>query len=165
MKVTKRVLIVIVAILCCGGLECAAQTYCYKYLYTVNSDTGEKSMGGLKAHNIYITFTNNKNYCYESDKNGIKKEWQDPVYISGIFKEGANQFYYTSSNNGMFTYRCVMKTCQHTFNGKNVISETIFFKTFSRDYKRLNSKNKDYPNVRVYERVENNQNDMPTQMW
>ena len=53
-----------------GVLSVSAQTYCYKNLYKVNKNGVKEKTSGMIE---YITFTNNKSTCYESDENGIAK--------------------------------------------------------------------------------------------
>jgi hypothetical protein len=51
-------------------LSASAQTYCYKYAYSVDPDTGAKERPSGEAYRYY---TFNGNYCYETDRDGYKK--------------------------------------------------------------------------------------------
>ncbi len=52
------------------ALSASAQTYCYKYAYSVDPDTGAKERPSGEAYRYY---TFNGNYCYETDRDGYKK--------------------------------------------------------------------------------------------
>ncbi|MCM1332159.1 MAG: hypothetical protein NC248_06075 [Bacteroides sp.] len=63
------------------SLTISAQTYCYKQVSTVNPKTEVRSKG--TGNIMYITFTKNGSYCYESDRNGNAKV-QVAMKYSGI---------------------------------------------------------------------------------
>ena len=117
-------------VLCIGGISVAnAQTIYYKYLYTVDKQTGMKKDPGNGTTGTYITFTNRSSVCYESNKDGT-------VYIApGSY--GVDQrllvFRYEGERNGMYIYR----------EGKVDFGNGLFLGgkstyTFSTDYKRMN---------------------------
>ena len=65
----KQLMILVMLFL--GILPMSSQTYYYKYLYTVDKNSGMKS--NYERPGKYLTFTNGRRVLYESDKNGISK--------------------------------------------------------------------------------------------
>lgn len=61
--------------------NCFSQTYCYKYLYSINSDE-EKVKNENESKVIYINFTRDKKYFHFSDRNGYKEGSETYVYTS-----------------------------------------------------------------------------------
>ena len=53
-------LLMISAMLLVGALSVSAQTYYYKYLYTVDKQSGVKKNPGNGSSGKYFTFSNNK---------------------------------------------------------------------------------------------------------
>lgn len=119
-------------------LPMSAQTYYYKYLYTIKKSSGMKINENCLG--MYLTFTNGKKTVYESKKDGTAKDEMPSVLIG--------------NKNGMLIYK------------EKVLPAGPFPKpdwrpswhsyTFSEDYSRMNYHTtlteslKD--NVRVYER-------------
>nr|DAN25932.1 MAG TPA: hypothetical protein [Caudoviricetes sp.] len=129
-----------------------AQTYCYKYLHSINDDGVKVMVLGSNAK-FFFTFSNNKKKCFLTDKNG--------VYSSGY---GQNSYEYIGSKNDMLIY----KECnQNMFrNGQDMLY-------FSPNYSRLNWKSgydKYSPNdantIRVLQYMKNpDQEDTPSQLY
>lgn len=67
-------LLMISAMLLIGALSVNAQTYYFKYLFSVNNN-GVKYMEEMFKQDGYWTFANNKSVVYKSDKNGIINEY------------------------------------------------------------------------------------------
>jgi hypothetical protein len=134
--------------------QVVAQTYCYKYQYSVKD---EVKIPGIPAKGtiFYFTFTENKNKCFLTDKN--------EVYSSGY---GQNTYQYIGRKNGINIY----KECNRNMfrNGQDMLY-------FSSDYGRLNWRCcfDDYsPNtnnqgcIRVLDYVKDpNTSDMPSQLY
>ncbi|WP_291554330.1 hypothetical protein [Bacteroides sp.] len=99
--------------------EVNAQTYSYKYLYSVNDD-GVKVMVLGKDTKFFFTFSNNKRKCFLTDKNG--------VYSGGY---GQNSYEYIGTKNDMLIY----KECN-----QNMFHDTQDMLYFSSNYSRLNWK-------------------------
>lgn len=94
-----------------------AQTYSYKYSHSVKD---EVKIPGIisKGTVFYFTFTDDKNKCYLTDKNG--------VYSGGY---GQNSYKYVGSKNGILIYK---ENNQNMFrNGQDMLY-------FSSDFRRLN---------------------------
>ena len=72
-----------------------AQTYYYKYVETVNAETGARSKGSPEYETMYITFPNPIKSCYFSDEKGIQAK-------SGTF--GEKIFKYMGEQNNLFTF-------------------------------------------------------------
>ena len=119
-----------------GVLSTNAQTYYYKYLYTVSKSTGMKSNESFKG--IYVTFTNGKHTVYESKKDGTVKSSSERPHL------------YQGYLNGMHVYKE-----QSTPNGYFPVPGWGTY-TFSQDYSRMNYNTTiaDFlaDKVRVYER-------------
>ena len=131
----KKLLIALLVAM--AGLTAAAQTYAYKALFLVNPNTGVREQAP-KAVNYY-TFTNNKQYCYSSDANGIKKGF---TYQYKGEKNGAHYYEVAEFSLGFFKWI-----------------------TFSSDFSRINE---DYIDgkVRVLEYVADpNTANAPSQMY
>ena len=133
----KKLLIALLVVM--TGLTAAAQTYAYKSLFFVNPNTGVREQATTVVN--YFTFTNNKQYCYPSDANGIK--------------QGGGVYQYKGEKNGAYYYELAEKTMLSGFK----------WLTFSTDFKRLNQ---DYVGgkVRVLEYVADpNTANAPSQMY
>jgi hypothetical protein len=132
----KTILIIGLVLLAASGafaqVSVAGQTFYYKYLYTVDSDTEVRSTGGNTMWGdrpmpdaIYITFT--RNSCYTSDETGISKTYYN---ISSIVISGANEtFIYQGEQNNMFVFMYNVRDSYYSYRG---------YFNFSKDYKRLN---------------------------
>jgi len=143
-----------------GQVSVAGQTLCYKYVETVNRNTGVRSKVSLNdsltlysGRDNYITFTGNA--CYESNKDGHANN-------------SKLVFLYKSKENGVITFAW------------DYSDTRIYYWTFSEDYKRLNiqiynpkSGNWYYDDIHIYERADPNppkpaeppKPAVPTQMW
>lgn len=116
-------------------LPMSAQTYYYKYLYTVKKSSGMKTNDEIND-GIYITFTNGKNVLYESDKNGMSKS-RYPCEYKGY-------------SNSMHVYK---ETYEQNMFGRLGGWDTY---TFSDDFSRMNYNttisNYLQDDIRVFER-------------
>ena len=84
-------LLMISTMLLVGVLSVSAQTYYYKYLFSVNTE-GVKYMDKMFIQDGYWTFTNNKGAVYKSDKSGIKGDY-------------SSTFIYKGTKNGKYVYQ------------------------------------------------------------
>lgn len=154
----KKLLLTLSALLLISCAGSFAQTYTYKYLFTVNSETGVKSKSYGDSYRVYVTFTKNKSFCYESDQNGVKKS---DLISRG---EGYNEFHYVSGANGILSYKSTETYYTIYFGKKIPVGQPIItYMNFSTDYERLNWIVGRF--VNVYERVDNKQPDTPTTLW
>lgn len=87
----KKLLLIFSFVLIGSCVSSFAQTHTYRYLYTVNRETEVKDKTFVDGTKKYITFTNGKSFCYESDQNGVKKVWTTGGYLP---TEGKNEFHY-----------------------------------------------------------------------
>lgn len=148
----KKVLMISVMLLV-GALSVSAQTYCYKYLYSVNGDGVKSKNSILSSSYSYITFTNNKNACYSSDKDGFSSQ-------SGPGSKAV----YTKTDNGVIEYVQERVDC-----GMGIVAGGNFIYRFSSDFSRMNSWNRfnsDPKRWDVYERTTEPYNKKaPTQLY
>jgi hypothetical protein len=114
MKKTLLLFTLLMAFVCNESL---GQTFFYKYMYTVNKETGAKSKKttSLGTFDIYVTFTNNKQFCYISDKDGMSTKY------------GGETLSYQGCKNNIYDY---MSKSAYT-------PERHFY--FSTDFSRLNT--------------------------
>lgn len=118
-RIMKKLLMISVMLLV-GALSVSAQTYCYKNLYKVNKNgVREKTSGMIR----YVTFTNNKSTCYESDENGIAQTYTLACH-------------YIRSENGILVYKGEQKGVN--MGGGLVAGGWSQDYLFSSDYSRLN---------------------------
>ncbi len=143
-------LLVISALFMLGALSVSAQTYCYKFLYCVTKDGVKKLLPGQVSGALhYMTFTNNKQMCYNTDKDGI--------YRMGY---GQFSYRYIGKRNGMLVYK---------EQSTNMFwSNTTLF--FSPDFSRYNQKGQGYDASNsltyVYEYVEDPyEEDTPEELY
>ena len=137
------------------------QTYFYKYQYHVNKDSGAKSKLWKDGQgDIYMTFTNNFQYCYQSDKDGFQLQY-------------AYSYRYIGVDNGRMTYFHTLRETGNPF----LQNSPLCYYYFSSDYSRLNQwsdnsgmkisgiTDKNY--IIVYERTEapTPQSNAPDQLW
>lgn len=123
----------------CNMVE--AQTYYYKFTHEVNPKTGVKK---TYYGNIYVTFTNNQNICYESDKNGnqlsqfdYSKKMSPAIYVMPMANLSCDHIYkYFSSKNGMYVY-ALYYSYWSTFPVQKV-SEGYYYACFSTDFNKIN---------------------------
>lgn len=165
----KRLLICV--LLLTINMICYAQTYRYKYLYSINPQSGIKEQFFRDGLTIYITFSNNMMNAYRSDAYGIKEEYQPIVFVPGIYQKGWNEYRYKEYMNG-HQYESTFIQYQIQFGGnKKIVSTDFYWMKFSPDYERLNMQNtygKDsdkISNIHVYERMDNNNVEPSTKMW
>lgn len=85
----KKLLMISVMLLV-GALSVSSQTYYYKYLFSVDND-GAKYIDNMFQQGGYWTFANN--IVYQSDKNGIKKQYSASFEYKGV-KDGKNVYQY-----------------------------------------------------------------------
>lgn len=135
-----------------GILSTDAQTYYYKYLYTVKKSTGMKVDD--ERQGMFITFTNGKNTVYQSKKDGTAKDDMPSVYVG--FSNGMHIYKEKVLPAGPFP-NPNWRPSWHTYS-------------FSRDYSRMNYNStiadvfKD--DVRVYERSsEPEMQDVPDRLY
>jgi hypothetical protein len=105
----------------------AGKTNYYKYIETVNTETGVRSNDNRKG--IYITFT--RNSCYESDDKGIQAKIAGspvPVYI------------YEGEQNNLLVFKYKEDSNAGTYSAGMFVDVLTY--TFSKDYKRLNTNDK-----------------------
>jgi len=114
------------------------QTYYYKYVETVDTETGMRSFDnqyikdswtGFLAKELYLTFTGNA--CYASDEKGIAK------YVSGFYTDGIDDsriFKYQGKQNYMRVYM----QYSDIFNPSRDEIKTKITLNFSRDFSRIN---------------------------
>ena len=110
----KQLMILVMLFL--GVLPMSSQTYYYKYLYTVDKNSGMKS--NYERPGKYLTFTNDRRVLYESDKNGISKS--------------RYAYRYAGSTNGMYVFK--------EESEQNMFGQLGGWGTysFSTDYQRMN---------------------------
>ena len=159
----KKILLVILCAI--FAHYASAQTYTYRLTKVVDSDTGElleKHYGDREL--IYITFTDNKQTCYETDAYGnrINRDNEQPIpnIIVNISTEGSNYYHKISNTNGIITFKCTYKVYSHErvniFQYQKILSgESDIFLYFSTDFKKMNINNRissrDYnPQTKTY---------------
>lgn len=158
----KKLLILLSILMLCS-VGASAQTYTYKYLFSVEKDTGVKKKHFKEGHKRYITFTNGKSFCYNSDQNGVKKAQTSFGFLP---IEGANEYHYDSNNNGIRLYKCITRSYTiSAYGNKQIVTETVYYYNFSSDYERLNEQSPDWDLVHVFERIDNKQPETPTTLW
>lgn len=122
----------------------SAQTYYYKFLYAVNPETGEKTK---EYGDVYVTFSNNKKTCYESDENGYAKRDTEynhlrPSRYSAAMAECSSDgiFRYFSNSNDVITYRLEYTVYFGMYNifTTRVSEKHYRYLNFSKDLSRLN---------------------------
>ncbi len=133
-KFILSVLLTIVSTIACFG-----QTYCYRYLYNVDSNGVKKEV--LKPNTLlYVTFANNGNTCYESNKNGVTA--------------GGYTYKYECTQNNIITYKTIPNFVYNGYSSYNP-NEKFYF---SSDFSRLNAdKNMSHFGVYVFEFTANPQ--------
>ena len=158
-RIMKK-LIMISALLLVGAMSVSAQTYLYKYLYTVD-ENGVKSQD-LNPHVHYYTFSNNKGTVYRSDKDGNLRKTGTPLHLKNTTQ--TDTYEYIGVDNGILRYKMRDYT-EFTWGGiiNNVEGEA--FLLFSSDYSRMNHKWLSN-SVDVYERTtEPEKKNAPTQLY
>lgn len=136
-------LIIMLITLFVGVLQVSAQTYCYKYLYSVD-ENGRKYVDGPRDYS-FVTFKDSKRCCYMSNIDG-----------SHVYGDDISE--YKGSSNGILTYECTLKFKWFDFHGnptEQELGEEHFY--FSSDYSRMNYTRRVQTmkyNLAVYEKVE-----------
>lgn len=158
-------LLMISALFLVGALSVSAQTYYYKYLFTVDKQTGVKKSPGSGSTGDYFTFTNDKAHCYKSDKNGnisYVKGWN---LDANSIMERISVYNFVRTQNGMHIYQQTeVVTGGYNFIPKNTWGGTGTY-TFSSDFSRLNVGGSGN-DVQVYERSSSpDEQQTPTQLY
>lgn len=140
----NRLLLVILCMFC--ALSTYAQTFTYKLVKVVHSDTGDLIQDPKIKYDevIYITFSSNKKTCYKSDAYGNRIITDVEDRTLSYASEGTNMYNQFSNKNGIVTFKCTYK--EYRFVGfplqhKELSSECDKFLYFSTDYKKLNINN------------------------
>lgn len=154
----------IMALLLVEVMSVSAQTYYYKYLYTVDKQSGVKKNPG-SGWGQYFTFTNNKAHCYKSDKDGnisYVKGWNADA---NSIMERITVYNFIRTQNGMHIYQQTkVETGGYNFIPKNTWGGTGTY-TFSSDFSRLNIGGAGN-DVEVYERsTPKEEQSAPTQLY
>ncbi len=117
------------------------QTYYYKITYKTDKETGVKSS---YTKNIYVTFTDSKRYCYQSDINGSQMGSYDSNLLLGrphtsdIFIYSCdNVFKFTDTQNDIHRYACDW-SCSSLIMPNISGSSGSDYVTFSSDFKKIN---------------------------
>lgn len=148
------------AMLLVGALSVSAQTYYYKYLYSVD-ENGVKSQK-MNPHKKYYTFSNNKGTVYESDKDGNLIKLGTPLHVKASTE--TRTFEYIGRENSIFKYKLKDYT-EFTWGGVTNKVEGNQWLLFSTDFTRMNHKWLSN-SVDVYERVtEPEKQGVPTQLY
>jgi hypothetical protein len=182
----KTVFLVGLVLLAVAGvfaqMSMEGKTYYYRYVETVDPDTGMKSLdrnihlreNSNNIHNVptwmYITFT--RNSCYASDNRGIAIR-ESVITPDGLF-DGIIPYLYQGEQNNMFVF------LGKTPNNRPIMDTCYLY--FSKDYKRINFKasrivlgygDSYKKNIYIYEQADPPQPEppkqdgpkAPTQMW
>jgi len=107
-------LVLLVAAVVYAQVSVAGQTFYYRYVETVNPDTGARSESNKKGKGAYITFTENS--CYESDDKGIASKY--PLI-------SAYPLIYQGEQNNLYVF------IHSRYDD--------WFMSFSKDYKRIDN--------------------------
>jgi len=119
----KTVIFIGLVLLAVSGMFAqVGETWYYKYNYTVDSETGVRSVDS-NMKDVYITFT--KNSCYCSDEKGISNQLGRPLYN---WASGTVHLYQGEQNN-VFVYMGTVNESIYRYKG---------YISFSKDYKRMN---------------------------
>ena len=140
----NRLLLVILCMFC--ALSTYAQTFTYKLVKVVHTDTGDLIQDTKINYDevIYITFSSNKKTCYKSDEYGnrIITDGEDKTlsYVS----EGTNMYNQLSNKNGIMTFKCTYKLYRlvgFPLKHKELSGECDDYLYISTDYKKQNINN------------------------
>lgn len=178
MKIIMKKLLICILFICAFGNVADAQTYYYKLTEKVDPQTGVRES---YYRQIYVTFTQEFRYCYESDKNGRSLDAYSPREMTiqdGMGLPFGNSFQrqkcdytfqYIGKNNNMFQYRCKYEIIVTTGFGiySSVKSDTYYhYVNFSTDFKRINIQKDSGGSIIVGElATPPGQASAPTQMW
>jgi len=163
----------------------AGQTFYYKYVESVNPDTGmkyiDKNLGDVMFNKLtnyfYLTFTQNS--CYVSDEKGIvipaKGSWSD----SGIYGTWNHDgpYKYQKEENNLLVFMCTVSSRTTGF-GSTINGKDQHYLYFSKDYKRINARSYDSDEgkwslrIMIFERADPPQKvdpskgpEAPKQLW
>jgi hypothetical protein len=179
MRLAMKKIVVIIALilLAAAGIfaqvSVAGQTLYYKYVETVNTETGVRSK--YERENIYLTFTQNS--CYESDEKGIAKSFTGSTSESGFHLSWRydGPYKYQGEENNMLIFMCTeTQTGRGIYGNSTFTSKEYFY--FSKDYKRMNkrsyspSSNSWINSVPIYEQADppkqgGDKPQAPDQLW
>ena len=157
-------LIILMLIVVSGLFGQVGKTYYYKYVETVNTDTGVKSKGSSYAYSrgssknesdkikkkiekdngVYITFTNNS--CYFSDSNGMVVKDSPGGYnffrnmVFEIYNGSRVVFSYYGERNNLYVFvaKYSRTDAYNAYYRPTTYYEDYLY--FSKDYKRFNYK-------------------------
>ncbi|MDE6778128.1 MAG: hypothetical protein K2J51_01450, partial [Alistipes sp.] len=132
----KKLFLSLIILLSVSGMS-EAQTYCYKYAYRVNKDTGVKKE---LHHNLsFYTFNSNKSFCYLSDENGMKGSINNGIGMNITRTDGWGEYRYIKTENGVHIYKGTVKRYSISYGGGYELYETEDeYLYFSSDYDKLN---------------------------
>lgn len=142
----KRKITALLCLFFVGIMTSFGQTYFYKCVYDIDEKTGARSSPSFR--DIYITF--NDQGCYFSDKDGN-------MVINTFYK-------YRGRKNNLHVYQAYEEVKQITMYGFvntgeiNWLDDKI---TFSADRKRGNWKLMFYKYIRIFERADPNDIEIP----
>ncbi|MCL1958942.1 MAG: hypothetical protein FWF68_05020 [Spirochaetes bacterium] len=126
-------------VLSAGVFAQAGKTNYYRYVETVDTETGVRSKGG--DHGIYITFT--RNSCYDSDEKGVQtKNRQTDTNIV---------FAYQGEQNNLYVYKYLNDWFAGTYSAGMYVDTNTY--TFSKDYRKLNTHYKTFMIPRLEKEV------------
>lgn len=130
----KKLVLFLIVMFACNGIA-EAQTYCYRYAYRVNKDTGVKSE---LHHSIsFYTFNSNKNFCYVSNENGMKESKATLDNVSRT--DGWGEYKYIRTENGIHIYKASIKSYAMVYGRGYELYETKNeYLYFSSDYSKMN---------------------------
>jgi hypothetical protein len=163
----KIVMLIVLVLLTISGVfaqvSVAGQTYYYRYVETVDAETGVRSKDDRK--DVYLTFT--RNSCYFSNEKGILiNDPRGGGYWTTNPMAGRT-FNYQSEQNNLFIFRYYKD-----FGHAGGVEEAIL--RFSKDYTRINHSeyNDNFKRILIYERADPPQKvdpskgpEAPTQLW
>ncbi len=169
------------AILLCT--QSFAEIKTYKYVYSVNPLTGEKTQG--KSHLVYFYFNSNKTRCYEVNSKGerIGEDWNKRYKTQSFLYD--NDYQYKETKNGMVVYYCLViyEKCTYKYDPWSMTSSYTLTSHdewdnhvyFSTDYKKMNMKSRhtgnwgredpDTPILVYVEYTPDSQNGVQNHLW
>jgi hypothetical protein len=176
----KTVMFVVLILLAISGVfaqvSVAGQTFYYKYVESVDAETGVRSIIRGGNDDMYITFTANS--CYTSDEKGIVKPIFDDDVQHGVrwSTRGDGILKFQGESNNLYVFFGNYTETISGFSRTNVNKLQRYF-YFSKDYKRMNIRHYDesngkwYSNIAIYERIEAKKEEpqkapeAPKQLW
>lgn len=144
-------LVLISAILLIGTLSISAQTYYYKYLFSVDVD-GAKYQDKIWGESTYYTFANNKTIVYRSDEKG------NTYYSNGTILK----FVYQGTNSGKHMYKLTPGSGEIMYFNSDYSRMNLYHENNSRYYNPVDWKT----STQVYERTNGpEEQKAPTQFY